>query len=346
MKLSDYDYSLPRGFIAQYPAEKRDQSRLLVLDRNSGEIEHKRFYHICDYLRPGDCLVINNSKVFAARLFGKRPTGGKAEVFLLRKIENFTWEALVNPGRKLPPGTEVSFNSGLKCTLKERTEVGGRIVEFEPVENIDDLIEEHGHIPLPPYIARDDEEIDRERYQTVYSSVKGAVAAPTAGFHFTPDLLDKLKRRDVAIAEITLHPSLGTFRPITVENPLEHIMEPEYFRLTESAAEIVNNTVKAGGRIIAVGTTSVRTLEKVASRGEKKENYFMAPAEGYTDLYIYPSYKFKIVTGLVTNFHLPKSTLLFLVSAFAGREYILNAYEEAKAHRYRFYSYGDAMLII
>ncbi|MCP4634282.1 MAG: tRNA preQ1(34) S-adenosylmethionine ribosyltransferase-isomerase QueA [candidate division Zixibacteria bacterium] len=347
MKLSDYDYNLPRGFIAQYPAENRDNSRLMVLHKDTEKVEHKHFHQIIDYIDPGDCIVINNSKVFAARLFGNRePTGGKVEVFLLRKIEGSNWEALVRPGKKLLPGTVVNFSSDFSCKIGDRTEVGGRIVELITDKNIDDAIEEHGHIPLPPYISRIDEESDREKYQTVYASVKGAVAAPTAGFHFTPELLKALEEKGVEIAQITLHPSLGTFRPVTVQNPLEHKMEPEYYNLPAESAEKINNSIRNGGRIIGVGTTSVRTLEKVATNNENPGKYLVEAGTGQTNLYIYPSYEYKIIRCLITNFHLPKSTLLFLVSAFANREFILRAYEEAKKEGYRFYSYGDAMLII
>ncbi|MBD3232250.1 MAG: tRNA preQ1(34) S-adenosylmethionine ribosyltransferase-isomerase QueA [candidate division Zixibacteria bacterium] len=347
MRLSDYDYKLPKEYIAQYPCEKRDHSRLLVLHRKTGEIEHRYFYDIGDYLNFGDCLVINDSKVFAARLFGKKkPTGGKVEVFLLRQIEEFVWEALVNPGRKLPPGTEVQFEEGFGCEIGNRTDVGGRIIRFTPVENLSDLIDKYGRIPLPPYVSRDDEAVDRDRYQTVYASVKGAVAAPTAGFHFTPLLLDEIQEQGIKIARITLHPSLGTFRPVTVQDPRDHKMHSEYFSLSPVAADVINATINKGGRIIAVGTTSVRTLEKVAIRDNETERYKAKPMSGSTDLYIYPPYDYKLVDALITNFHLPKSTLLFLVSALAGREKILNAYEEAKRLKYRFFSYGDAMLII
>lgn len=346
MKLSDYDYELPRGYIAQYPSEKRDHSRLMVLHRDTGEIEHRIFYEILDFIDKGDCLVINDSKVFAARLFGKRRTGGKSEVFLLKKIAENRWEALVNPGRKMPPGTEVEFGDNFRCLIHDRTDVGGRVVEFTADGEIDELIERYGHIPLPPYISRDDESIDRERYQTAYASEKGAVAAPTAGFHFTDELLSKLEEKGVKVARITLHPSLGTFRPVTVHNPAEHKMEPEWYHIPEEAARIINDTVNGGGRVFGVGTTSVRTLEKAAVLKDDSGRFNVLASGGYTDLYIYPPYEYKIVRALITNFHLPKSTLLFLVSAFAGREFILKSYDEAMRHGYRFYSYGDAMLIL
>lgn len=346
MKLSDYDYELPREYIAQYPSEKRDHSRLMVLHRDTGEIEHRIFYEIIDFIDKGDCLVINDSKVFAARLFGKRRTGGKSEVFLLKKIPENRWEALVNPGRKMPPGTEVEFGDNFRCLIHDRTDVGGRVVEFTADGEIDELIERYGHIPLPPYISRDDESIDRERYQTAYASEKGAVAAPTAGFHFTDELLLKLEEKGVKVARITLHPSLGTFRPVTVHNPAEHKMEPEWYHIPEEAARIINDTVNGGGRVFGVGTTSVRTLEKAAVLKDDSGRFNVLASGGYTDLYIYPPYEYKIVRALITNFHLPKSTLLFLVSAFAGREFILKSYDEAMRHGYRFYSYGDAMLIL
>ncbi|MBD3168521.1 MAG: tRNA preQ1(34) S-adenosylmethionine ribosyltransferase-isomerase QueA [candidate division Zixibacteria bacterium] len=347
MKLSDYDYNLPREFIAQYPADKREQSKLLILRRGSGEIEHRQFYQLTDYLSEGDCLVINNSKVFAARLFGKKqPTGGKVEIFLLKQIDGLKWEALVNPGRKLPPGTDVEFGDGFGCTVLERTDVGGRIVNFHPIDDLDGAIDKYGHIPLPPYISRDDEPVDRERYQTAYARVKGAVAAPTAGFHFTPELIRTIEDKGVSVAQITLHPSLGTFRPVTAQNPLEHKMESEYFSISDETARKINEAIKGPGRVFAVGTTSVRTIEKSAFMDEKTGKYILKSESGYTDLYIYPGYEFKVVSALITNFHLPKSTLLFLVSALAGRENILNAYEEAKREGYRFYSYGDAMLIL
>ncbi|PJA29436.1 MAG: tRNA preQ1(34) S-adenosylmethionine ribosyltransferase-isomerase QueA [candidate division Zixibacteria bacterium CG_4_9_14_3_um_filter_46_8] len=347
MELADYDYHLPRELIAQYPLDQRDQSRLLVLSKETGDIQHRRFDQIIEFLRPGDCLVINNSKVFPARLYGKRkPSGGQVEIFLLRKIDDLIWEALVNPGKKLAPGTEVEFAGDFACRVLDRTAVGGRLVEFQTHVDIDYQIQRYGHIPLPPYINREDEPLDMERYQTVYASVNGAVAAPTAGFHFSLQLLTQIQSGGVAIAEITLHPSLGTFRPVTVQNPEDHKMESEFFSISEPSAQKINSAVRNGGRVIAVGTTSVRTLERAAIDSESDHKYVIAPSEGFTDIYIYPPYKFKVVKALITNFHLPKSTLLFLVSAIAGRENVMNAYEEAKKNNYRFYSYGDAMLII
>jgi len=343
--ITNYDYKLDREKIALYPKSDRKSSRLFVVDRAKNSFEHKVFSDITGYLQKGDLLVLNNSKVFPARLHGhKKDTGGKVEIFLLGKLQNNEWEALVRPGKRLKPGTIVEFaDKRVLINIKERTETGGRVVEFSTNGKLMDLIWQYGEIPLPPYIARKPEEKDKTSYQTVYAENVGAVAAPTAGFHFTMGILQKLKAKGVEIAYLTLHPGLGTFRPITVQDAAKHKMEKEFFSLPADTAEAITNAKQQGRRIIAVGTTTVRTLE---SSFDDKTGKIIASKGRYTDKFIYPPYDFKVIDCLLTNFHLPKSTLLLLVSALAGRDKIMSAYKEAIKQNYRFYSYGDVMLIL
>lgn len=336
----DFYYDLPEERIAQTPLEDRTSSKLLVLDRETGEIEHKHFRDILEYLKPGDCLVMNNTRVIPARLYGsKEGTGGKIEFLLLKRISLDDWEVILKPGKKAKPGARFIFGDGiLKAEVLEIIEDGKRIVRFEYDGVWEEILDRLGEMPLPPYIK--EKLTDRERYQTVYSKIEGSAAAPTAGLHFTTELLKKVKDAGVSIAELTLHVGLGTFRPVSVENAEEHIMHTEYYEVSKESAELINRTRQNGGKIIAVGTTSVRTLETVA-----KENGEMCEQCGDTNIFIYPGYKFKAVDGLITNFHLPESTLLMLVSALAGKENILNAYKTAIDMEYRFFSFGDAMFI-
>jgi len=338
MKLSDFMYDLPEERIAQTPVEPRDHSHLMVLHRDTGEIEHRHFYDIIDYLNPGDCLVINETKVIPARLYGERPTGGAVEVLLLKQLGPKRWETLVRPGRKLKPGAEVSFGDGrLKCRVMETTDVGGRIVEFECEGSFEAALDALGEMPLPPYIHEKLE--NRDRYQTVYAKQDGSAAAPTAGLHFTPELMARIREKGVDIVPVLLHVGLGTFRPVKVENIEEHEMHSEYFEVTPDAAERVNAARARGGRIVAVGTTSVRTLESAAQGGR------LVARRGDTSIFIKPGYRFQLVDALITNFHLPGSTLIMLVSALWDRERILEAYRIAVEDEYRFFSFGDAMLI-
>ena len=338
MKLSDFMYDLPEARIAQTPVEPRDHSRLMVIHRDTGEIEHRHFYDIIDYLNPGDCLVINETKVIPARLYGERPTGGACEVLLLKQLGPKRWETLVRPGKKLKPGTEVVFGDGrLRCRVMETTDVGGRIVEFECEGSFEAALDALGEMPLPPYIHEKLE--DRDRYQTVYAKQDGSAAAPTAGLHFTPELLARIPEKGVDIVPVLLHVGLGTFRPVKVENIEEHEMHSEYFEVTPQAAERINAARQSGGRIIAVGTTSVRTLESAAEDGR------LVAKRGDTSIFIKPGYRFQLVDALITNFHLPGSTLIMLVSALWDRERILEAYRMAVEEEYRFFSFGDAMLI-
>ena len=338
MKLSDFMYDLPEERIAQTPVEPRDHSRLMVLHRATGEIEHKRFYDIIDYLNPGDCLVVNETKVIPARLYGERPTGGACEVLLLKQLAPKKWETLVRPGKKLKPGAEVLFGGGrLRCKVLETTDVGGRIVEFECEGTFEAALDELGEMPLPPYIHERLE--NRDRYQTVYARQDGSAAAPTAGLHFTPELLARIREKGIDIVPVLLHVGLGTFRPVKVENIEEHEMHTEYFEVSEDAAARVNAAKARGGRVIAVGTTSVRTLESAA------ENGTLLPKRGNTSIFIRPGYQWQMVDALITNFHLPGSTLIMLVSALYDREHILSAYETAVREEYRFFSFGDAMFI-
>ena len=338
MKLSDFMYDLPEARIAQTPVEPRDHSRLMVLHRDTGAIEHRHFYDIIDYLNPGDCLVVNETKVIPARLYGERPTGGACEVLLLKQLGPKRWETLVRPGKKLRPGAEVVFGDGrLKCTVLESTDVGGRVVEFACEGSFEAALDALGEMPLPPYIHEKLE--DRDRYQTVYAKQDGSAAAPTAGLHFTPALLDRIREKGVDIVPVLLHVGLGTFRPVKVENIEEHEMHSEYFEVTGDAARRVNAARERGGRVIAVGTTSVRTLESAARDGK------LAATRGDTSIFIRPGYRFQLVDALITNFHLPGSTLIMLVSALYDREKILDAYRMAVEMEYRFFSFGDAMLI-
>lgn len=339
MNVADFDYNLPEELIAQTPIEKRDESRLMILDKTKKTIEHKTFKNIIDYLNPGDCLVINNTKVIPARLYGKKQTGAKVEFLLLNRIENDTWEALVRPGRKLLPGTQVTFGDGLlKATVLEVLESGNRKVVFEYNGIFNEILDQIGMMPLPPYIK--EKLNNKDRYQTVYAKYEGSAAAPTAGLHFTKDLLEKIKEKNIEIANVTLHVGIGTFRPVKVEKVEEHDMHSEHFYIREQDVDKINNAKKNGKRVIAVGTTSCRVLESVAD-----ENGLLKPYEGDTNIFIYPGYKFKCIDALITNFHLPKSTLLMLVSALAGREFVMKAYEEAVEQKYRFFSFGDAMFI-
>ena len=342
MKISDFDYYLPEELIAQKPADRRECSRLLVVHRDTGKIEHRHFYDIIDYLKAGDCLVLNNSKVLPARLYGvKEKTGAKVEFLLIKRIEGDTWETMVRPGRKLKPGDIVVFSQEplLKATIKDFGTDGTRIVDFEYDGVFMERLEEIGSMPLPPYITERLE--NKERYQTVYSKETGSAAAPTAGLHFTPELLNKIREMGVKIVPVLLHVGLGTFRPVKVRDVAEHKMHSEYYSLSPQAADAINKAKASGGRIISVGTTSTRVLETVCG-----EDGVIRAGTGWTDIFIYPGYKFKCVDCLITNFHLPQSTLLMLVSAFCSREKILEIYEEAKKEDYRFFSFGDAMLII
>ena len=339
MKTHDFYYDLPEELIAQTPLEQRDASRLMTLDRVTGEVAHKHFYDIIDSLNPGDCLVMNDSRVLPARLLGHRPTGGAVEVLLLRDLGNKCWECLCKPGKKMQPGNEVSFGNGeLTATVKEVREDGNRVVEFHYEGIFLEVLERLGKMPLPPYIK--EELQDQERYQTVYSRELGSAAAPTAGLHFTQELLEKIRAKGVKIGYVTLHVGLGTFRPVKEDTIEDHPMHSEYCTIPQETADLINETRKGGGRCICVGTTSCRTLESWAA-----EDGHMEAKSGWTDIYIYPGYRFKVMDGLVTNFHLPESTLIMLVSAFAGREHVLAAYEEAVREKYRFFSFGDAMFI-
>ena len=340
MKLEEFDYNLPEELIAQVPIAKRDESRLMVLHRNSKRIEHKTFKDIIDYLKPGDCLVRNNTKVIPARLYGKKETGANVEFVLLNQIEGDIWESIVRPGNKLKPGTKVEFGDGLlKATILDIMDGGTRKVEFEYEGIFNEILDKIGLMPLPPYIHESLKE--KDRYQTVYAKYNGSAAAPTAGLHFTPELLKRIEDKGVKIANVTLHVGIGTFRPVKEENIEEHKMHTEHFYIKQEDVEKINETKKAGGRVIAVGTTSCRVLETIAS----EDTGLVKATEGDTGIYIYPGYKFKCIDGLITNFHLPKSTLLMLVSALAGREFVLDAYNEAVKEKYRFFSFGDAMFI-
>ena len=340
MKTSDFWYDLPEELIAQTPLEQRDTSRLLVLDKGTGAVSHKHFYDVIDHLQPGDCLVMNDSRVLPARLLGHRPTGGAVEVLLLRDLGNKCWECLCKPGRKMQVGNEVIFGNGeLTATVKAVQEDGNRIVEFHYEGIFLEVLERLGKMPLPPYIKA--ELADQESYQTVYSREVGSAAAPTAGLHWTNELLDKARVKGVKTAFVTLHVGLGTFRPVKAENILEHHMHSELCMMSAETAAILNETKADGGRVICVGTTSCRTLESLAG----EDGHFEAGSK-WTEIFIYPGYTFKAMDGLITNFHLPESTLVMLVSAFAGRDHVLNAYEQAVAERYRFFSFGDAMCLL
>lgn len=340
MSLHDYYYNLPEELIAQDPLEDRSSSKLMVLNKENGNIEHHVFREITDYLKEGDCLVINDTKVLPARLYGNKVgTDAKIEVLLLKRRENDIWETLVKPGKKCKPGTVISFGDGiLTGTVIDVVEEGNRLIQFQYEGIFEEVLDQLGEMPLPPYITHKLE--DKNRYQTVYAKYEGSAAAPTAGLHFTTELLEEIEKKGVKIAHVTLHVGLGTFRPVKVENILEHHMHSEFYMVDEKDAEIINTCRAKGGRIISVGTTSTRTLETVTDN-----NGIVHAGSGWTQIFIYPGYQFKAIDCLITNFHLPESTLLMLVSALAGRENVLNAYKEAVKERYRFFSFGDAMFI-
>ncbi len=340
MKKEDFYFELPQELIAQDPLEDRSGSRLLVLDKESGEIEHRTFRDIKEYLEPGDCLVINDTKVIPARLIGSKVgTNAKIEILLLKRKENDIWETLVKPGKKAKPGTKISFGEGLLVgEVIDVVDEGNRLIQFSYEGIFEEILDQLGQMPLPPYITHQLE--DKNRYQTVYAKHSGSAAAPTAGLHFTPELLEEIKESGVEIAHVTLHVGLGTFRPVKVENIQEHHMHSEFYRIEASEAEKINRAKREGHRVICVGTTSCRTVESAA-----KPDGTLTECSGWTEIFIYPGYQFKVLDCLLTNFHLPESTLIMLVSALAGREHVLHAYEEAVKERYRFFSFGDAMLI-
>lgn len=346
MLISDFDYELPQELIAQYPQQKRDEARLLTIDRATGQINHRKFFDILDYLNPGDCLVMNDSKVIPARLHGiKKGTGAKVEVLLIKRKENDVWESMVKPGKKLKPGTTIVFSDEpdrlFEADVLDYSEDGTRLLKFRCDGEFHDRLEELGNIPLPPYIDRAAEELDKKMYQTVYCREEGSVASPTAGLHFTEELIEKVRAAGVNTAYLTLHVGIGTFRPVKTESVEEHHMHFEEYHISEEAAELINRTKAEGGRIISVGTTSTRTMESAVN-----EDGILVSGSGSTDIFIYPGYEFKIVDSLITNFHLPKSTLLMLISALYEREKILDIYKEAVKLKYHFFSYGDAMFII
>ena len=340
MKVSDFNYDLPKELIAQVPIKNRDESRLMILDRNLKTIKHKVFKDIIDYLEPGDCLVRNNTKVIPARLYGvKESTGANVEFLLLKRIDGDIWEVMVRPGKKLMPGAKVTFGNGLlKAEIIEKLDGGNRKVKFEYNGIFNEILNEIGLMPLPPYIHEKLKE--KDRYQTIYAKYEGSAAAPTAGLHFTEDLFEKLKQKGVEVANVTLHVGIGTFRPVKVENIEEHNMHSEHFYIQQEDAEKINKAKREGHRVIAVGTTSCRVLESIAD-----ENGMVKETEGDTSIFIYPGYKFKCLDALITNFHLPESTLIMLVSALAGKDFIMKAYNEAVKEKYRFFSFGDAMFI-
>ena len=341
MDVKDFYYDLPQELIAQDPLEDRSSSRLMILGKTSGEITHRRFSDITEYLKPGDCLVINNTKVIPARLYGvKEGTEAKIEILLLKRKENDIWETLVKPGKKAKIGTKIIFGEGLLTgEVVDIVEEGNRLIQFSYEGIFEEILDQLGQMPLPPYITHQLK--DKNRYQTVYAKYDGSAAAPTAGLHFTPELLEQIRQMGVSIAEVTLHVGLGTFRPVKETDVLKHHMHSEFFQITKEAADLINQTKENGGRIISVGTTSTRTLESAAD-----EHGHLTEKSGWTDIFIYPGYQFKVIDGLITNFHLPESTLVMLVSALAGREHVLAAYEEAVREKYRFFSFGDAMLIL
>lgn len=341
MKTSDFYYDLPKELIAQDPLEDRSSSRLLVLGKEDGSIEHRHFRDILTYLKPGDCLVLNNTRVIPARLYGKKEdTGALIEVLLLTRREDNVWETLVKPGKKARIGARISFGEGLLIgEVVDVLEEGNRLIRFTYQGIFEEILDQLGQMPLPPYITH--ELKDKNRYQTVYAKYDGSAAAPTAGLHFTPELLEQVKELGVKIAEVTLHVGLGTFRPVKVENVADHHMHSEFYMVSQEAADLINETKALGGRVICVGTTSCRTIESAAA-----EDGTLKAGSGWTDIFIYPGYQFKVLDGLITNFHLPESTLMMLVSALAGKEHIMAAYQEAVKERYRFFSFGDAMLIV
>lgn len=346
MRVDDFDYILPEELIAQKPSEKRDQCKLMVLNRNDDSIDHKKFTDIIDYLNEGDCLVLNNSKVLPARLFGeKEKTGAKIEFLLIKRIEGDIWETMVKPGRRVKIGDIIVFSEDFKAKVLDFGKDGTRIVEFIYDGIFMERLEEIGNMPLPPYIERPSNKSDNDRYQTVYCKDEGSVAAPTAGLHFTEKLLEEVKNKGVKLVYVTLHVGIGTFRPVKCDIVEEHSMHFEEYSVSEEAANTINETIKSGGKVVSVGTTSTRTVESAAYFDEKADRYFVKAGDGSTGIFIYPGYEFKIIDRLITNFHLPKSTLLMLISALYDREHILEAYEEAKKNDYMFFSYGDAMLI-
>lgn len=340
MKTADFDFNLPEELIAQTPLEKRDESRLMVMDKETGEIQHKHFYDILEYLNEGDCLVLNNTRVLPARLFGEKvDSGGKMEFLLLKQVRLNTWEVLVKPGKRAKIGSRFTFGDGsLEAEVIDIGEEGSRIVEFKYEGVFEAVLDRLGKMPLPPYITEELEE--KERYQTVYSKHQGSAAAPTAGLHFTEELLEKIKNKGVKIAFVTLHVGLGTFRPVKAENILEHKMHEEFYMIEDEVAETINAVKEKGGKVVAVGTTCCRTLESAATEDGK-----IKAGSGWTDIFIYPGYQFKVLDRLITNFHLPQSTLIMLVSALAGQEHVMKAYDVAVEEKYRFFSFGDAMLI-
>ena len=343
-KLGDFDYPLPKKYIAQYPGNKRDQCKLMVVNREAKTIEHKKFSNITDYLRKNDLLILNNTKVFPARLFAtKDRTDAKVEVFLLRELAQNLWEVMVKPARKVRIGNKLVFTPKLMCDVIDNTVSGGRVVRFESESQTElhDIIDRIGTSPLPPYITRDPEPSDKKRYQTVYATERGAVAAPTAGLHFTNGLINRLKKKGVKIEYITLHIGLGTFRPVQVEDLNRHQMDSEYFEVSTKTAMAINEARKKHRKIMAIGTSTIRALETVVVSG-----FMVSPKRGWTDKFIYPPYEYKMVDSMVTNFHMPKSTLMMMVSAFADINLLKKAYKEARKHDYRFLSYGDAMIII
>ncbi|MBC8479652.1 MAG: tRNA preQ1(34) S-adenosylmethionine ribosyltransferase-isomerase QueA [FCB group bacterium] len=342
-RLSEFELEIPEELIAQYPVKQRDESRLMVLNRANNSIEHKQFKDIVSYFRKGDVLVVNNTQVYPARLFAhKEKSAAKVEVFLLRELENDLWEAMVRPARKVRIGNKLIFGEGISCDVIDNTVSGGRVLRFEyDVPSIYPFIDKEGFSPLPPYIKRDPEPLDKETYQTVYAKERGSVAAPTAGLHFSPELLDKIREKGAHVAEITLHIGLGTFRPIMVEDLTRHQMDSEYFRVSPETANIINKAFEKKKKIVAVGTSTIRTLETVAVSG-----FQITAKRAWTDKFIFPPYNFKIADRLVTNFHQPKSTLMMLVAAFASKDFVLEAYKEAIKEKYRFFSYGDSMFII
>lgn len=337
MKTSDFSYDLPSELIAQHPAQKRDQSRLMLLNKKTGEINHKKFYNIIDYLNNGDVLVLNDTRVMPARIFGHRPEKNESIEILLLNHKGDTWETLAKPGKKLKIGTEIIFSDELKAQVVDISEDGSRFLKFIYSGIFEEILDRLGEMPLPPYIQEKLE--DKERYQTVYSKIDGSAAAPTAGLHFTEDLLDRIKEKGIKVAPITLHVGLGTFRPVKVDDVEKHHMHSEFYMMDKETAKIINDAKENGKRIIAVGTTSMRTLETIGRNGNVKET------SGWTDIFIYPGFEFKIVDALITNFHLPESTLMMLVSAFASKDIIFNAYEYAIKNKFRFFSFGDAMFI-
>ncbi|WP_425516048.1 tRNA preQ1(34) S-adenosylmethionine ribosyltransferase-isomerase QueA [Anaerolentibacter hominis] len=341
LKKSDFNFELPEELIAQDPLEDRSSSRLMVVNKETGEWTHRHFYEITEYLHPGDCLVINDTKVIPARLIGEREgTGAKVEVLLLKRKENNIWETLVKPGRKARPGTVISFGEGLlRGTVLDVVDEGNRLIQFSYEGIFEEILDRLGQMPLPPYITH--ELKDKNRYQTVYAKYEGSAAAPTAGLHFTPELLNKIREMGVEIATVTLHVGLGTFRPVKEDNVLDHHMHSEFYQVLESEAAKINKAKAEGHRVICVGTTSCRTVESASD-----ENGMMHAGSDDTEIFIYPGYQFKVLDGLITNFHLPESTLIMLVSALAGREHVLAAYEEAVRERYRFFSFGDAMFVM